>query len=316
MEAEAVVCIPTFRRPARLQQTLDSLVAQVGGVRFAVVVAENDAVRLEGKAVADAMLASGALPGVCVAETQQGNVCAINAAFKTARDRFPTAEYFLMIDDDEVASPHWLADMVETARNTGVDLVGGPVLRQFEEEPPRHRLGHPLFNPTLTNTGPVPSLHGTGNCLIRRRVFEALGEPSFDPRFNFLGGGDMDFFTRCRLAGFTAYWNNSAVVTEWVPRTRTTIPFMIQRSIGIGAINYTIDRKRFSGGRGALRLALKNAAALGLALTRSASIFLRTGDWLRASYPLCLGIGRNMAALGFTPTPYKAPKAPAQANGA
>ena len=55
---EAVICIPTFRRPGGLKKTLELLAAQVGTDRFAVVVVENDAERLEGKVVADAIFAS------------------------------------------------------------------------------------------------------------------------------------------------------------------------------------------------------------------------------------------------------------------
>jgi len=106
---EAVVCIPTFRRPAGLRKTLQSLAAQTGTGRFAVIVVENDAQRLEGKQVAEAIFASGALSGFPVIEPTQGNCSAINTAFRTARESFPTAEYFLMIDDDEEASPTWLA---------------------------------------------------------------------------------------------------------------------------------------------------------------------------------------------------------------
>ena len=40
---EIVVCIPTFRRPELLRQTLHSLAAQLTARIFAVVVAENDA---------------------------------------------------------------------------------------------------------------------------------------------------------------------------------------------------------------------------------------------------------------------------------
>jgi glycosyltransferase involved in cell wall biosynthesis len=40
----AVVCIPTFRRPAGLKKTLESLAAQAGMNHFAVVVVEKDAV--------------------------------------------------------------------------------------------------------------------------------------------------------------------------------------------------------------------------------------------------------------------------------
>src|ERR1700722_12670768 len=90
---EAVVCIPTFRRPAGLKRTLQSLAAQTGTERFAVVVVENDAQRLEGKQVAEAVFSSGALSGFPVIERTQGNCSAINTAFRTARESFPTAEF-------------------------------------------------------------------------------------------------------------------------------------------------------------------------------------------------------------------------------
>jgi glycosyltransferase involved in cell wall biosynthesis len=303
---EAVVCIPTFRRPAGLKKTLESLAAQAGAEHFAVVVVENDAERLEGKQVADAIFASRALSGFHVVEGKQGNCSAINTAFRTARESFPTAEFFLMIDDDEEASSTWLAGMLDTARSSGADLVGGPVVRRFEGDAPPSLQKHPLFCSTIASSGKTDTLHGTGNCLIRRRVLEALGEPTLDPRFNFLGGGDMDFFTRCSLAGFKSHWNENAKVFETVPAQRMKAKWVLGRSIATGVINYTIDQKRYQGRVGIARLLLKNFVSLGIAPFRAARALLATGHWLPASHPLCLSIGRNLAALGLAPTPYRA----------
>ena len=150
---EAVVCIPTFRRPAGLKKTLESLAAQIGVEHFAVVVVENDAQRLEGKQVAEAVFASQLLSGLAVIERKQGNCSAINTAFRTARDSFPAAEFFLMIDDDEEASPTWLAEIIETARSTTADLVGGPVVRRFEGDASASLRKHPLFHSTITKIG-------------------------------------------------------------------------------------------------------------------------------------------------------------------
>jgi glycosyltransferase involved in cell wall biosynthesis len=303
---EAVVCIPTFRRPTGLKKTLESLAAQSGAPNFAVVVVENDADKLEGKRAADAVFDARTLSGLCVVERNQGNCSAINTAFRTARGNFPTAEFFLMIDDDEEASPTWLAGMIETARSSGAGLVGGPVVRRFESDAPASLQKHPLFYSTITGSGETASLHGTGNCLIRRSVLEALGEPTLDPRFNFLGGGDMDFFTRCRLAGFKSYWNADAEVFETVPAQRTRPGWVLARSVRTGVINYTVDQKRYPGLRGAAWLVLKNCISLGISPLRAARALLATGHWLPASHPLCLSIGRNLAALGLAPTPYRA----------
>jgi glycosyltransferase involved in cell wall biosynthesis len=303
---EAIVCIPTFRRPAGLKKTLESLAAQIGTEHFAVVVVENDAQKLEGKQVAEAFFASQLLSGFAVIERKQGNCSAINTAFRTARDSFPAAEFFLMIDDDEEASPTWLAEIIETARLTRADLVGGPVVRRFEGDASASLQKHPLFHSTTTRSGEIASLHGTGNCLVRRRVLEALGEPTLDPRFNFLGGGDMDFFTRCRVAGFKSHWNQDATVFETVPAQRLKAKWVFGRSIATGVINYTIDRKRHPGRPGAAWLVLKNLISLGIAPFRAIKALLTTGHWLPASHPLGLSIGRNLAALGLAPTPYKA----------
>src|ERR1700737_4095604 len=193
-----VVCIPCFRRPQHLRLTLQSLASQRTDRRFAVVIVENDAVRCESVPVGSEFLRAGRFPGLCVVEPRQGNCQAINAAFETALATFPTASNFLMIDDDEIASPDWLELMVRTAEATGADVVGGPVLQNFDDDMKRGLQHHPAFLPAYNASGPVPIIYGCGNCLIKRAVFAGLSSPAFDLRFNFLGGGDVDFFTRCR----------------------------------------------------------------------------------------------------------------------
>ena len=131
---EIVVCIPCFRRPQHLRLTLESLADQRTDRRFAVVIVENDASACESVPVAAEFLASGKFPGLCVVEPRQGNCHAINAAFETALATFPAAANFLMIDDDEIASPDWLERMVRAAETTGADVVGGPVLPNFDDD--------------------------------------------------------------------------------------------------------------------------------------------------------------------------------------
>jgi glycosyltransferase involved in cell wall biosynthesis len=119
---DIVVCIPSFRRPQHLRLTLQSLADQRTSRRFAVVIVENDASKCESVPVAAEFLGAGKFPGLCVVEPRQGNCQAINAAFETALETFPAATSFLMIDDDEIASPDWLEGMVATAEKTGADL--------------------------------------------------------------------------------------------------------------------------------------------------------------------------------------------------
>lgn len=296
-----VVCVPTFRRPEGLRATLRSLRAQDAAEPFAVVVAENDAARA-GAAVAAEHLDGAGLHGVCAVEPVQGNCSAINAAFALALVLFPRARAVLMIDDDEVASPGWLRLMAAAADGEGVEVVGGPVL-------PRFRSGkaalarHPAFRPAYDRTGPVPVIYGTGNCLIRREVFGRLAQPGLDPCFNHLGGGDTDFFHRCRLAGCRFHWVQEAVIEEDVPEERTRLAWLLRRSLRIGAVNFHVERRALH----PARVWLRNLLAWPGSALRSARELARTGDPLLALHPLLVACGRSSAALGLEPHQYRPP---------
>jgi len=305
---EIVVCIPCFRRPEHLRQTLQSLIDQRTARRFAVVMVENDASTCGSVPVASKFLRTGKLSGLCVVEPRQGNCHAINAAFETALAIFPDAGHFLMIDDDEIASRDWLERMVRAADATGADVVGGPVLQRFDDKAKRGLQRHPAFRPAYDASGPVPIIYGCGNCLIRRPVFEKVGSPPFDLRFNFLGGGDVDFFTRCRRIGLRFHWVAEAVIVETVPDTRTRPLWIALRGLRIGAINYHVQRKVAQTPWLRARLALKVLALLPLSLFRAVRLFLIERKPLIALHPMIVAAGGLLAAIGIEPQPYKASK--------
>jgi GT2 family glycosyltransferase len=305
---EIVVCIPSFRRPQHLRLTLESLAKQRTGRRFAVVVVENDALRRESVPVAIEFFWTGNIPGLCLVEPRQGNCHAINAAFETALATFPAATKLLMIDDDEIASPDWLERMVGAAEASGADLVGGPVLPNFDDELKRGLRRHPAFRPAYDESGPVPIIYGCGNCLITRAVFERLADPAFDLKFNFLGGGDTDFFVRCRQAGMQFHWAADAVITETVPRSRTNPRWLVVRGLRIGAINYHIEVKAARTYVARARLLAKMLAMLPLSLFRAGRLVATERRPIIALHPMTVAVGSALAAVGIEPQPYKASK--------
>jgi glycosyltransferase involved in cell wall biosynthesis len=302
---EAVVCVPTCRRPEMLRLTLQSLVDQTGPTRFAVVVVDNDPAGIAGVAIADAFFSAGLLEGHCVVEAQPGNCRACNRAFAEARRRFASAAYVLMIDDDEVADPEWLARMVGAARDRQVDIVGGPVVPHFLDGVPEALARHPVYWPAYSRSGFVPMIYGSGNFLIRRQAFELLSDPEFDLRYNFLGGGDTDFFTRCRRAGLTFYWEQAARVVETVPSERARAGWVARRGLRIGAVNYRVDEAASRSAIGRLRLAAKNGVLLPVSAYRSLRLLAQGEPMLVAAHPMMVAIGRVMAWLGFEPEPYR-----------
>lgn len=303
---EAVICIPTFRRPAGVTKTLQSLLAQEGNIKFAIVVVENDAEKTAGAQAARAILEDFDGPSLVAVEPRQGNCHAINRAFTEARERFPSADYLLMIDDDEIATPQWLSQMIATARRTGAEIVGGPVIRQFDIPVSASVSRHSLYGFIGGATREVPVIHGTGNCLIQREVFARLEDPLFDIAFNFLGGGDMDFFARCRTAGCRFWWCEEAVIYETVAADRTSAKWLMRRSVRTGSINYEIDRKRATSTAAVVGLQAKNVISLGLSIFKAIGVLARTGRFLPATHPPLMSVGRVTASLGFLPAPYKA----------
>lgn len=298
-EPKAVVVVPTFRRPQMLRDTLVSLAAQETGVSFAVLVVENDK-DLAGQNMAFDMFARLRLHGTTIVEPKQGNVQAINSGFAAALERFPSATYFLMIDDDEIASPYWLDRMVAAAETSGAGIVGGPVTPVFDAAVKPGMQSHPVFWPIDAKTGPLPMIYGSGNCLVRRDVFGDVG--FFDVAFNFLGGGDTDFFTRARDAGVAFYWQADASITETVPEGRTRNSWVFKRGLRIGAINRRIDRKA----KPETAVLLKDAAILALSPYRFVRELLRTGSLLRASHPVNIALGRLLSIGGLETSQYRA----------
>jgi hypothetical protein len=195
--------------------------------------------------------------------------------------------------------------MVRTAEATGADVVGGPVLPLFDDDSQPWLSRHPAFCPAYDYTGAVPLIYGCGNCLITRAAFDRLGSPAFDLRFNFLGGGDCDFFVRCRDAGMTFHWTAEAVITETVPQGRTSLGWIARRGLRIGAINY---RVQFKAAKGTAARAIVFAQMIGrlpLALVRGARL-LTTSRAVVAMHPVLVALGAALAAFGIEPRPYEA----------
>lgn len=302
---DSVVCIPAFRRPEHLRLTLESVARQAKARRFAIVVVENDAERRDSAAEATRFLASSDRPGLCVVEPNQGNCHAINAAFETARAAFPEARFFLMIDDDEIAAPTWLDEMLSAAERSGADIVGGPVVPDFISAADRQLGQHPAFRPAYDCTGPVPVIYGSGNCLITRDVFERLADPSFDLRFNFLGGGDTDFFARCRALGLRFFWNAAAEIRETVPNARTRPAWLVRRGLRIGAINYHVQWKIARGIWSRTKLAAKMALLVPAAFVRATALVVAGQSAMTVCHPIIVAFGSALASVGIEPEQYR-----------
>lgn len=302
----ALVLVPTFRRPAMLARTLASLAEQQTAVGFEVIIVDNDAARFEGLAVSASAFAASRIAGIALQEPRQGNCHAINAALQAALQRGGGIRHILMIDDDEIADPGWLQSMVEAAERSGVDIVGGPVYPTFPPGTRRAVATHPVFHPAYSVSGTVPVIYGSGNFLIRRDALARLEPPYFDARFNFLGGGDTDFFQRCRQSGLTFWWAAEARIAEEVPASRIATAWILRRGLRIGAINSLLDRRARPGAAGRAIVEGKTAAIIAMSAWRALASLAKGRGLLQAAHPVAIALGRLLASLGIETEQYKA----------
>ena len=309
LSVERVVTIPTFRRPDHLVKTLNSLSSQSRSHPFAVIVMENDAEGMAGAEAARAWFETADIAGLVVIARPRGNCHAYNAGWEAALAEFPNLREIAVIDDDEIAAPGWLAGLSAAAASTGADFVGGPQVPVFENLGLDRWARHPAFQPPYRETGPVPILYSSGNVLISRRVLDAMPRPFLDPAFNFIGGGDSDFYRRSRTRGFTFAWCHEAEVRETTPTRRTEFSWLNARSLRNGAISAIIERRENPGFGARLKTLGKSAALLLAAPVRGVRLLIETGSPVIALYHAQVAIGRLQAELGWVNEQYRNPEA-------
>lgn len=291
----AVVCLATYKRPAMLHATLISLLNQNINFNFTVYVVENEAKNQDGLKVIHKFNKEHNLNWVSFIEEKQGNVHALNAVFTKALKDNPQTQFFLMIDDDEIAEQDWLATMVQSVGGYGI--VGGPVHPLFERE--TKAKNHPVYHPAYSQSGEVPLIYGSGNCLITRPFLEKL--LPLDVTFNHLGGADTDFFHRAKRDGAKFYWCENAKIYETVPEERLALKWLFARSLRIGALNALVDLKQ----KPKLYVFIKNIVAIPLNITRAIKEAIKFSHYTLILHPLMITIGRFLPFLNLLPKPYK-----------
>ncbi len=305
---EYVVTLPTFRRPDHLIETLKTVVSQRPDAPFAIVVMENDADGMAGATVAKQFLSQHRVNALVVVAHQRGNCHAYNAGWAMALSTYPNLHGIAVIDDDEVAAPEWLDGLISVQKQTRAAIVGGPQLPVFEDSTRNIVKKHPVFMPHYETTGPVPILYSSGNVLITRAVLHAMPRPFLDPSFNFIGGGDSDFYRRCKERNFSFAWATDAWVAETVPARRTETSWIRARSLRNGAISALLEHKADPSPGGRVKTIAKSLALLVMSPWRGVKVWRRTGLPSAGLYHFYVAIGRLMIEIGIVNEQYRNPE--------
>ncbi|HLU24973.1 MAG TPA: glycosyltransferase [Longimicrobiales bacterium] len=222
--------VTTFRRPGLLATLLDSLALLRSpggrGVQPLVVVVDNDA---DGSArsVAEARAAVLPWPVRYVIEPRRGISHGRNRVVAEALDA--GADHVAFIDDDETASPGWLAELLRVQAAFDADAVEGPVVPRYAPDVPDWVRRGGFFEEARWPTGTPRPTAKAGNVLITRRLLERHPRP-FDPELGLSGGEDTAFFLRASRAGARIVWADGAIVEEHVPAERARAGWILRRA--------------------------------------------------------------------------------------
>ena len=230
------IAICTYDRPEGLAATLRSCLGQTNalGLAIEIVVIDNHPSG-SARAVVEALATDAAWPLRYVTELTRNMSTLRNRGFAECRGRLVA-----MIDDDEVAAPDWLDQLVGALRAADADIAVGPRLAKFQGGPPPydpsgsqfvrdlHLPDGALIELTKASGKPQYGL-GTGNSLFDVARCFPDGQPAMREAFGDAGGEDAELFTRLHRQGRRIVWAAKAYVTETVAPHRTDVAYRLIR---------------------------------------------------------------------------------------
>lgn len=228
---DVAIIVPTLRRPDSLTRALRSIFAQtdVSDRVSAVVVVDNDPVSSASSTV-DLLRSECPWPLVYVSEPTPGVARARNAGL-AATD----APLIAFLDDDEAASPGWLAALLAAQKQTGADAVFGPITGRAPEAEDwlKPYLEQFFGREGPAQTGLVDHPWGCGNSLLVRAT--ALpGDAPFSADADHTGGEDDILFAALAARGGRFGWAADARVEEFAPAHRATLNYALTRAFAYG----------------------------------------------------------------------------------
>ncbi len=244
------VVVPTYKRTDLLRLTLESFLRATvpPGLQVTVFVVDNNS--QDGtRALVEDMARGASLRIQYVLETRQGSSQARNAGIAAG-----DGELLGFIDDDEETEPHWFEVVAREFMDSSIDYIGGPYLPNWVTPvpdwlppgyhsaigaipaKPRSRYG-PEFGANLMS----------GNCVIRRSVFERVG--TYSTRLGRTGKGllseeDAELHRRMQAAGIEGVYVPELEILHYIAPERLTKSYHRRWAYWRAVSQGVLDRER------------------------------------------------------------------------
>ncbi len=301
---DVAICVTTCFRPEGLRRLLESLAAQqfIKNTRpnIHIAIVDNDA-NGSARDVCNYFLARHDVKLEYDIEEQRGIPNARNRAVKMVKDK---VDFIAILDDDEVADHNWLDELMATQQEFDADILTGPVVPYFMGATDR-------WLQTLFKRASLPNgqnlLHNynyayTSNLFAKSEIFQYF---RFDERFALSGGEDTHFFMQIFAKDYRAIWAANAMVTEWLPESRTNPQWLWKRAYrcgnGFAACELVQNRTL----RTRLQRIAKGVFRLLEGLTITIVSLGRKLVLVRGIQTICLGLGMISGSFGVEYQEYK-----------
>jgi succinoglycan biosynthesis protein ExoM len=235
------VCICTFRRPSSLVVAMKSVAAQIlpGDARFTMVVIDNDR-EATARPIVERFRAETDFPVEYRHRPGENISIARNAGLDAVE-----APWLAFLDDDEFASPHWLAQLL--AARAGAQAVFGPCEAIYREDVPSWMKRADFHSNRIRELKGAIDTGYTSNVLIDMN-FVRRHELRFDVALGRSGGEDTIFFHAMYRLGGVLEYAPQAIVFEDVAASRANAKWIAGRRYRAGQ-TYAMMLRRFAPSR-------------------------------------------------------------------
>lgn len=301
------ICVCTCKRPAMLASCLASLSAQSVGenLEVCIVVIDNEAEPVSRPAV-EHFAAACPFSVRYVHEPRRGIASARNAALDTATAI--DADWIAFIDDDETASPDWVANLM-APEYLGTPILAGLSLPVYPAKP-SFWCSPSTKAPKAADEGKQRKTATTNN--VRFSMELVRTGIRFNDGLKLAGGEDQEFFSAAHKAGFKIRKTLKAVAYEKLHPERLTYWGQVSRAYWCAASdvrrdallkgwNRTILRKTHKVPFGVL-FGMVEIVASPLFLAAGLSMFKRRA--VAGGKKIARAIGRAVGLCGHCPQPY------------
>lgn len=300
------ICIATYKRPNMLGNLLKSLSMQTilgnQNVQIKVAIVDNDPSASAWKIIKQ-WKDRNRLPIVYEVEEKRGIPFVRNRLVRLAKG----SDFIAFIDDDEIAHKNWLEELLNAQAMYNADVLTGPVIPIYQDQPPDWIIKGKFFDRPQYNTGDLVKTAGTGNVLVRNALLDQVKGP-FEEKLELQGGEDTLLFTKLsRYFGAHMVWANHAVVAECIPSTRVRVSWLVKRRYRSGLAMGTIEShlaEPLSAWR-IIRLAKGIANVIRGVLFLIPAVFMGKSAQIRAICFLAIGAGSIASLMKFKYNEYQ-----------